>query len=123
MEAIILKDHLRESLRQDAEQAEISINELVNEVVEHYLQERQQAKLDEEIAAFTAMFVQLRESFLGQWVAIHDQQLADHDSDGTALYQRIRAKYGRTPILIRQVTEQLIDEVWVRTPSTGRIAV
>jgi hypothetical protein len=122
MEAIILKDDLRESLEQDAELAETSVNELVNEAVEQYLKERQRAKLEEEVAAFSTMFPQLRESFLGQWVAIHEQELVDNDWDGSALYQRVRDKYGRTPVLIRQVTEQLINEIWVRTPSTGRIS-
>ena len=121
MEAIVLRDHLRESLEQDAELAETSISELVNEAVEQFIKERQRTKLSEEVAAYTAMFTQLRESHLGQWVALHEQKLVDQDWDGSALYERVRAKYGRTPVLIRQVTEQLINEIWVRTPSTGRI--
>lgn len=66
--------------------------------------------LDQEVAAFAAIYPQLRESYLGEWIAIYDQKLVDHDWDGATLYWRIRTKYGRTLVLIRQVTEQLVEE-------------
>jgi len=122
MDAITLREDLRETLQKKAEQEARSVNEIVNEAVEHYLLERQRAKLDTEVSAYEAMHVELKQKYLGQWVALHDQRLVDHDSDGLALYWRIRARYGRTSVLIRQVTEQPVEEAWIRTPSTGRRA-
>jgi predicted DNA-binding protein len=123
METILLREDLRETLEKDAEQEARSVNDMVNEAVEHYLRERQRAKLDQEIAAYEAMHAELRQKYLGQWVAVHQQKLVDYDEDRTALYRRIRAKYGRTSVLLRQVTEQSIEEVWVRTPSTGKLTI
>ncbi len=122
MDVIVLRSDLREILEKDAEQETRTINDIVNEAVEHYLREQQQAKLDQEIESYEAMHPKLRQKYIGQWVAVHKQKLVDHDSDGSALYRRIRAKYGRTSVLIRQVTEQPLEEVWLRTPSTGKIA-
>ncbi len=122
MDVIVLRSDLREILEKDAEQETKTINDIVNEAVEHYLRKQQQVKLDQEITAYEIMHSKLQQKYVGQWVAVHKQKLVDHDSDGSALYQRIRAKYGRTSVLIRQVAEQPIEEVWLRTPSTGKIA-
>jgi len=122
MEAIALRTDLRETLEKDAEQEARSINEIVNEAVEHYVRQRQLAKLDAEIAAYERLHPELRQKYWGQWVAVHEQKLVDHDSDRTALYRRVRAHYGRTAVLIRQVTEQPSGEIWVRTPDTGKAA-
>ena len=118
---ITLKPDLLETLAKDAEQESRSVNDIVNEAVELYLRERQRAKLNREIVAYEAMHSELRQKYLGQWVAIHQQELVDQDHDRVALYQRIRAKYGRISVLLRQVADQPIDEVWIRTPSTGKI--
>ncbi len=123
MSAVELRDDLRETVEKTAEQESRSVDELVNEAVRLYLRERQRTKLDKEIAAYEAMHTELRQKHLGQWVAIHDQKLVDHDADGSALYQRIRAKHGRTSVLIRQVTDQPIEEARIRTPSTGKIVI
>ena len=75
-----------------------------------------------EIAAFETMHPDLHQKHLGQWVAIHNKKLIDFDEDGSALYQRVRTRYGKTSILIRQVTEKPVEDVWVKTPSTGKLA-
>ena len=99
-----------------------SVNELVKEAVEQFVRERQRAKLRQEIAAYEAMHPTLKQEYLGQWVAVHDQELVDHDRDDVRLRQRVRARYGNSTVLIRQVGEQPVEEVWIRTPSTGKIA-
>jgi hypothetical protein len=121
MDTIALRADLRETLERDAEQEDKSVNEIVNEAVERYLHERQLAKLEAEILAYEKLYLELRQKYLGQWVAVHQQKLVDHDDDRAALYRRVRATYRRTAVLIRQVTEQPDNEIWIRTPSTGKI--
>jgi len=93
----------------------------LNEAVERYLRERQREKIHRKVVAYEAMFPELRRNYFGLWVAIHEGKLVDHDDDNAALYRRVRAKYGRTSVLMRQVGEQPIEEIWLRTPSTGKI--
>jgi predicted DNA-binding protein len=121
MGEIVLRSDLHETLEKDAKREARSVNEIVNEAIERYLHERQIAQLDAEIAAFEKLHPELRQKHLGQWVAVHEQELVDHDSDRAALYKRVRATYGRTAVLIRQVTEQPDNEIWIRTPSTGKV--
>ncbi len=117
METITLRADLQEALEKDAELESRSVNDIVNEAVERYLREQQRAKLDSEIEAYEAMHPELREKHFGQWVAVHNRQLVDHDPDHAELYRRVRVRYGRTSVLIRQVHEQPVEEIWIRTPS------
>jgi hypothetical protein len=119
METITLRADLQEALEKDAELESRSVNDIVNEAVERYLREQQRAKLDSEIEAYEAMHPELREKHFGQRVAVHNHQLVDHDPDHAELYRRVRVRYGRTSVLIRQVREQPVEEIWVQTPSTG----
>lgn len=120
MDKIVLEPSLRAWLEQDAAQDTRSINDLINEAVAQYLRDRQQAKLDNEIAAYEALHHELVRDHAGEWVAIHRQELVDHDRDRVALYRRIRSRYGHTSVLIRQVLPEPVEEVWLRTPATGR---
>lgn len=121
MDAIVLEPGLRTWLEQDAQQEGQDVDDLINEAVARYLRERQQAKLDREIAAYQTMHEELLREHAGEWVAIHRQTLVDHDTDRAALYRRIRQRYGRTSVLLREVTADPVEEVWVRTPTTGRV--
>jgi hypothetical protein len=122
MDAIVLEPNLRAWLEQDARQDARDVNDLINEAVAQYLRERQQSKLDLEIAAYESMHADLLREYTGEWVAIHRQELVDHDLDRVALYRRIRNRYGRTSVLLREVTADPVEEVWMRTPSTGKVA-
>ena len=121
METIMLREDLRKTLEQNAERESRDVNELVNEAVERYLREQRHVKLEKEIAAYEAMHPMLKQNYFEQWVAIHEGQLVDHDVEGDALYQRVRARYGHLPVLIRQVAEEPVEEIWMRTWSTGKI--
>lgn len=120
MDAIALRLDLFRTLERDAKREARSVSDIVNEAVERYLRERQRAKLNREILAYEALHSELKRKHFGQWVAVHNQKLVDYDSDRAALYRRIRAKYGRTSVLLRRVTEQPVEEVWLRTPNTYR---
>lgn len=117
---IVLRPELRDALEKSVED-EADLSDLVNEAVARYVRERQRAKLDHEILAYDAMRPELKQQYLDRWVAIHHRELVDHDDDVSALYQRVRARYGRTPVLIRQVKEGPSNEIRIRTPSTGRV--
>lgn len=121
MDAIVLEPDLRTWLEQDAQQEGRDVDDLINEAVARYLRERQQAKLDREITAYQTMHEELLREHAGEWVAIHRQTMIDHDTDRAALYRRIRQRYGRTSVLLREVTADPVEEVWVRTPTTGRV--
>src|SRR5690348_12440163 len=104
-DVIVLRPDLREALENTAEQEARTLSDLVNEAVDEYVFRLQQKKIDREVKAYERLHPDLRERFLGQWVAIHEGQLVDHDSDQRALYHRLRERFGRTSVLMKQVRE------------------
>lgn len=59
--------------------------------------------MERERSAFLVLHDQLKKRYLGQYVAIFDQQVVDHDAELKLLYQRIRQKYPDEFVLIRRV--------------------
>jgi hypothetical protein len=118
-ETITLREDLRTSL-QDTVPDVVSLNDLVNDAVEAYIEARQNEKLDREIAAFVRLQPTLRRTHPNVWVAIHDEQVVDHDQNRRELYRRVRAAYGVMPVLLRHVNDSSNNEIWIKTPSTGR---
>jgi predicted transcriptional regulator len=119
LETIELRPELQATLEDSARQEAKSISDLVNEALEDYLETKQVEKLNREVAAYEAMHAELWRTKPYQWVAIHNQQLVDHDAERISLYRRVRSRFKRVAVLIRQVRETPTPEIWVRTASIG----
>ena len=72
--------------------------------------------MSQEIAAFTSQHAVLIQHYLHQHVAIFHGQVVDHDTDSSALLQRINANFPEEIVLIRQVRQQLPLPLHIRSP-------
>lgn len=79
---------------------------LLDRAVIEFLERVALVKLKDETIAFEQLHPQLVKEYFGQHVAIYQGALVDHDLDLTALRRRIRAKFGQTPVLLREVTKE-----------------
>lgn len=122
VDTLSLTLELTESLESVALQSQQSVNELIQEAVRQYLAARWREQLEREISAFETMHAELWKKLPGIWVAIHDGELVDQDRDKVALYHHVRERYGRIPVLMREVKAEPTEEIWLRTPSTGRLS-
>lgn len=116
MQTIVVEPQVFEGLTREAKIQARDVNEIANETLENYLKERRRIKLLDEIQAYIKMHPRLAKRYLGEWVAIHEHKLVDHDADQAALYQRIREKYGRTAVLLRQVEKGADPIHAIRSP-------
>ena len=116
-----LPQDLAESLASAADQMETSVEALIQEAIRQYLAMRRREQLEQEIAAYEAMHAWLWQELPGMWVVIHNGELVDQDHDKVALYRRTRDRFGRIPVLMREVKAAPTEEIWLRTPSTGRL--
>ena len=103
---------LEEVVRQQGE----SVEDVVTELVQQYLRQTRREKIRQETEWYHKLHADLKETHLGQHVAIHEGQVVDHDENVAALVQRIRGRYGRVPILITQVNDKPVPEFTVRRP-------
>lgn len=60
----------------------------------------------QEQAAFDAMIEELKSKYLGQYVAVHQGGVIDHDMDITALANRTGESHPNQIVLIRQVLSE-----------------
>lgn len=64
------------------------------------------ARMQREVAAYEAMHPMLVEKYLGQYVAIYQGQLVDHDVDAVSLHHRVTETYPGEVVLRRQVQRE-----------------
>ncbi|MEK7278750.1 MAG: DUF5678 domain-containing protein, partial [Chloroflexota bacterium] len=60
----------------------------------------QRKKIDAEAEWWRAVSPETRARYSGEFVAIHNRQVVDHDRDEDKLRKRIRAKFGKTAVLL-----------------------
>jgi hypothetical protein len=105
MPTITLEPDLYDRVKAAAQEQQASVDEVFAKAVQTYLWEQQRQKISGESRLYQQQHARLKAHFLGQYIAMHDGQVVDHDTDFTQLRRRIRAQYGRTAVMITRVEE------------------
>ena len=100
MSEIVLGEPLASQIRREAETQGLAVEELIEAALRHYRFQAQRAKINAEAQWWRAAPSETRARYAGEFVAIHDRQVVDHDHDEESLRKRIRAKYGKTAVLL-----------------------
>jgi len=117
---VLIPDQVFTELMPVAEQENKKISDLINEALRQYLWEAKERKIDREMETYRTMHVELKQRFLGKYVAIHNGELVDHDADRRALSRRVRQKYGSVAVLITPVEEKPEREFLMLSPRFER---
>ncbi len=75
-----------------------------------------QRDIEQESDAFKRLHPELLKTMPGEFAAIYQGQLVDHDVDQMVLFQRIETAYPGQPVLIRQVRPEVEQTIMVRSP-------
>ena len=117
-----LDSQLLEQLEQLAAQRAMDVNEFLADAVRNYLRQVEQEAMQANIAAFLDQHSELLSRYRNEFVAFHRGELVDHDKDFQTLHSRIRQRFGRQPVLLRQVTSET-ERTWnFRSPRLNRPA-
>ena len=100
MSEIVLREPLSSQIQNDAEVGGVSVETLIEDALRHYRFQSQRKKIDAEAEWWRAVSPETRAGYAGEFVAIHDRQVVDHDRDEDTLRKRIRAKFGKTAVLL-----------------------
>lgn len=74
----------------------------------------------QEQAAYQAMLSELLTNYKGQYVALHQGGVVDHDTDKIALVMRLDQTHPDAVVLVRQVTEEPEKVLRMRSPGLIR---
>jgi hypothetical protein len=100
MSKIILGEPLASQIRQEADAHGVDIEKYLESVLRHYRFQGQQAKVAAETEWWSLQSDEVKSHYAGEFVAIHQQAVIDHDKDEDALRKRIRSGYGKIAILL-----------------------
>ncbi len=70
-------------------------------------------KISEESKIYRQQHAELKDQYLGQYIAMHNGQVVDHDTNFQTLRRRIRQRFGHTPVMITLV-EEAAEQILVR---------
>ncbi|MBS1250573.1 MAG: hypothetical protein MAG431_02167 [Chloroflexi bacterium] len=122
MDKLILEDELLEEIKQVAIVQKVPPARILDEAVSVYLRQLELKKIEEEAEAFRSMHSELLRKYKGEYVAIHNAKVVDHDKEFQALHSRIRKRFGRQAVLLRPVKAEREREWSFRSPrSESRI--
>lgn len=98
--ALQISDELARTIQKEAKARGKTVEDFLRSAVqrERTLAERQ--KIEEEQEWWANLPLTERAKYEGEYIAIHNRKLVDHDKNENKLYSRVREKYGRTPVLI-----------------------
>ena len=92
----------------------------VDKALRSYLMQLRHEKIRAESEAFEQQLPALLANYRGEYVAMHEGQVIDHDPDVRTLHLRIFAQLGHTPVLLKKVTEEPERELVFRSPRFER---
>ena len=88
---------------------------LIIEWIQRELGLAREQRIFEEAERYQAQHSALLPIYGGQYLAMLNGEVLDHDADLGPLYQRIRAQYGDEPVLITPVTPEPIPVLNMRS--------
>jgi hypothetical protein len=100
MVALQISEELAGTIKTEATLRGVSVENYLRSAIrrERTIAERQ--KIEGEQEWWLNLPLSERAKYQGEFIAVHNQELVDHDKDDAVLYKRIRTKYGKTPVLI-----------------------
>jgi hypothetical protein len=93
---------------------------VVDKALRFYLARLRHEKIRTERQAFEQQQSALLAQYPGEYVAIHEGQVIDHDPNLRTLHLRVFARLGHTPVLLKQVTAEPERELVFRSPRFER---
>ncbi len=106
MPTVTLDPALYRRVEQAALEAQTSPEEVLAEALRRHLWELDRRKIAEESKAYRRQHAGLKARYLGRYIAMHQGEVVDNDVDFPALWQRVRQRFGRMPVMITRVEEE-----------------
>ncbi|MBN2002883.1 MAG: hypothetical protein JXA21_05970 [Anaerolineae bacterium] len=113
MTPTLIEPQLYQRIEQIAREQSTTIGDILNSALQLYLWELDRRKIAEESAHYRQQHSQLRQEYLGDYIAMHQGIVVDHDKDFAQLRQRVRQRFPRVAVMMTLVTEEA-DSTLVR---------
>ncbi len=118
MNTVTLRTDIVEQIKNLARYSESQTDpdEIVDRALRHYLREMRRQKLRREQQAFEQQKTELLTKYFGEYVAMHEGKVIDHDRDLRVFNSRVFKRLGRTTVLHKKVMDEPERDIMFRSP-------
>jgi hypothetical protein len=116
MLTVTLKLETAEELNSLANETQTEAGEIVERAVRQYLDRFRLEKIHAETEAFIQQRRAILEQYRGEYVALHEGRVIDHDLDLRSLHLRVFDRLGHTPVLLKRAIDEPEREIVFRSP-------
>jgi hypothetical protein len=109
---------LAQQIQEEAAAEGVAVATLLEKALAEYRRQMQRAKLDAELKAWRNQPLEVRESYKGEYVAVHEGRIVDHDPNLAALHRRVRSRYSKIAVLLTPAEGR--PPLRIRSPRLGR---
>ena len=121
MLSVTLKPDVAEQISQIAGESKMETEAVVDTAVRAYLRKRAEEKIRAEQKKFNEQKESLLVKYKGEYVAVHNGEVIDHDPSIGELHRRVHKSLGRIPVLLKKVTDEPDRVLVFRSPKLQRI--
>lgn len=114
MTRLELPNELAQAIQAEAVERGLTVADFLQSVLRREKTLTDRRKIEQAQDWWMSQPLHVRAKYEGMFVAVHDQQLIDYDADEDLLIQRVRTKFGNTPVLIIPAEGQ--RDIWVYSP-------
>jgi hypothetical protein len=118
MPVLEISEETTRLIEQESDAFDMPVDSLLVQALRHLRTVENHKRIGQEQAWWLSQPLSVRAKYEGEYVAVHNQLLIDHDKDRVALHDRIRAKFGNKPVLVMPAEGP--REVFVRSPRIVR---
>lgn len=116
MSQIVLDEQTFTQLEQVAQAQQLSANELGKQFIRERLQIEEDRLIQRELEHFRAQHPQLLKKYRGEFIAMYQGAIVDHDLDDRKLVLRIEQHFPDVIVLITQVNSEVEETYTLRSP-------
>src|SRR3990172_1877017 len=120
MLSVTLKPDVAEQISQIAGESKMETEAVVDTAVRAYLRKRAEEKIRAEQKEFNEQKESLLVKYKGEYVAVHNGEVIDHDPSIGELHRRVHKSLGRIPVLLKKVTDEPDRVLVFRSPKLQR---
>ncbi len=118
MVALNISADLADKIQTEATTHGMTVEEYLRAAIKHERALAARKKIEREQTWWLSQPESKRATYKGEFVAIHDLSVVDHDKEEAALYKRVRQKYGKTSVLV--IPADGVKEIQIYSPRVAR---
>ncbi len=103
-------------LARAAHAQQLAVEELAEKIIREHLRAIERKEMEREMEAYAAQHAQILEKYGGEYIAMYQGKIVDHDKDELELVLRIDERFPTEIVFMTQVNTHVFETYIIRSP-------